>query len=85
MTNVTVTADEEVLQRARVEAARRNISLSRFLGEVLKERFARDDDYGRAMEEYLASPPWPLPDEPLRSDGRRWPKRDELYDRECRK
>ncbi|MBI4753991.1 MAG: hypothetical protein HY778_00895 [Betaproteobacteria bacterium] len=82
MANVTITANEEILQRARIEAARRNISLSRFLGDVLAEKFAGDDAYERAMREFLASPPWPLPDEPPRADGRRWMRRDELYDRQ---
>lgn len=57
MTNVTITADEEVLQRARIEAARRNQSLSRFIGDLLKEKFAREDEYDRAMREFLARGP----------------------------
>lgn len=83
MGNVTITADEKILQRARIEAARRNQSLSRFLGDLLKEKFAQEDEYDRAMKEFLARGPWPLPDEPPREDGRRWPRREELYDRNC--
>ncbi len=83
MTNVTITADEHVLQRARIEAARRNQSLSRFVGDLLKEKFSQEDEYDRAMKEFLARGPWPLPDEPAREDGRRWPRREELYDRKC--
>ena len=36
--NVTVTLEEEVAQWARIEAARRDTSVSRLLGELLKER-----------------------------------------------
>ena len=32
--NVTITLDEETASRARVEAARRNISVSKLLGEI---------------------------------------------------
>jgi hypothetical protein len=36
--NVTVTLEEHVAQWARIEAARRDTSVSRLLGELLKER-----------------------------------------------
>lgn len=36
--NVTVTLDEEVARWARIEAARRDTSVSRLLGELLKEK-----------------------------------------------
>jgi hypothetical protein len=39
--NVTVTLEEEVAQWARIEAARRDTSVSRLLGELLKERMGR--------------------------------------------
>jgi hypothetical protein len=35
---VTVTLEEDVAQWARIEAARRDTSVSRLLGELLKER-----------------------------------------------
>ena len=38
--NVTVTLEEDVAQWARIEAARRDTSVSRLLGELLKERMA---------------------------------------------
>ena len=38
--NVTVTLEEEVAQWARIEAARRDTSVSRLLGELLKERMS---------------------------------------------
>lgn len=36
--NVTVTLEEDVAQWARIEAARRDTSVSRLLGDLLKER-----------------------------------------------
>jgi hypothetical protein len=36
--NVTVTLEEDVAQWARIEAAKRDTSVSRLLGELLKER-----------------------------------------------
>ena len=33
------------------------------------------------MEEFLSREPWLLPEEPPREDGRRWPTREEIYDR----
>lgn len=38
--NVTVTLEEEVAQWARIEAARKDTSVSRLLGELLKERMS---------------------------------------------
>jgi hypothetical protein len=41
--NVTVTLEEDVAQWARIEAARRDTSVSRLLGELLKERMPAQD------------------------------------------
>jgi hypothetical protein len=41
--NVTVTLDEEVAQWARIEAARRDTSVSRLLGELLREKMGKPD------------------------------------------
>ena len=79
MPNLTITADEETLQRLRVEAATRNISVSRFVGEVLKEKFSADDAYERAMADFFSRGPYL--ESSSRADGRSWPARDELYDR----
>lgn len=79
MPNLTITADEETLQRLRVEAATRNISVSRFVGEILKEKFGADDEYERAMADFFSRAPYLDP--PARDDGRSWPKREELYGR----
>ncbi|MEJ2218520.1 MAG: hypothetical protein P8099_18145 [Gemmatimonadota bacterium] len=74
--NVTVTMDEETARWARIEAAKRELSLSRFLGEVLRERMVDQNTYSRAMERYFSQEPrrHRRADQPL-------PTRDELHDR----
>ena len=42
--NVTVTLEEDVAQWARIEAARRDTSVSKLLGELLKERKDAEGD-----------------------------------------
>ena len=78
MKNVTVTMDDEVADWARLEAARRNTSVSRLVGEMLAEKMRHDDAYERAMREALE----------FRSFGRSegpYLTRDEIYDRSVRR
>lgn len=79
MPNLTITADEQTLRRLRIEAATRNLSVSRFVGEILKEKFGEDDAYERAMTDFFSRQPYLEP--AARDDGRSWPTREELYDR----
>jgi hypothetical protein len=53
MKNVTVTMEDGVAEWARMEAARRNTSVSRLVGELLAEKMRHDDAYERAMREVL--------------------------------
>jgi len=53
MKNVTVTMEDAVAEWARLEAARRNTSVSRLIGEMLAEKMRRTDRYERAMREAL--------------------------------
>jgi hypothetical protein len=53
--NVTVTLEEDVAQWARIEAARRDTSVSRLLGELLKERISARDGSAAEAAERLAS------------------------------
>ena len=48
MKNVTVTMEDSVADWARMEAARRNTSVSRLIGEMLAEKMRRDDAYERS-------------------------------------
>lgn len=73
MKNVTVTMEDSVADWARMEAARRNTSVSRLIGEMLAEKMRRDDAYERAMQEWLAR------DISFTSDGSPYPTREEIY------
>ena len=53
MKNVTVTMEDTVADWARMEAARRNTSVSRMIGEMLADKMRHDDAYERAMREEL--------------------------------
>jgi hypothetical protein len=53
MKNVTVTMEDTVADWARMEAARRNTSVSRLIGEMLADKMRHDDAYERAMREEL--------------------------------
>ena len=53
--NVTVTLEEDVAQWARIEAARQDTSVSRFLGALLKERMSAQNRSATAAVERLAS------------------------------
>lgn len=59
MKNLTITVEDDVLEWARVEAARRGTSVSRMVGDFMAEMQRREDAYERA---YLA---W-------RTDERSW-------------
>jgi hypothetical protein len=76
MKNITITLDTETAAWVRVKAAEKNMSVSRFLGELLQKEMKQRLSYQRAMERYLSKPPFKIreSDEPL-------PKREELYDR----
>jgi hypothetical protein len=75
MRNVTVTMDEQVLRWARIEAARREMSLARFIGEVLRRHKEEVEIYDSAMEEFLATEPTGG------SGGRGLPSRDQTHER----
>lgn len=74
MKNVTVTMEDSVADWARMEAARRNTSVSRLVGELLAEKMRHDDAYERAMREALEFRSWGTSTQPYLSD-------DEMYDR----
>ena len=73
--NVTVTLEEDVARWARLEAARKDVSVSRLLGTLLRERMIQQDAYERAMKRALARKPF------LNTDGKSL-SRDEVHDRD---
>lgn len=72
--NVTVTLEERVTRWARLEAARKETSVSRLLGAILRERMLEKDGYERAMRRALARKLF------LKTDGR-YLSREEVHDR----
>ncbi|MEW5853854.1 MAG: DUF6364 family protein [Myxococcota bacterium] len=74
MKNLTITVPEEVAAWARVWAAKHNTSVSKLVGEMLRERMQQEDAYEAAMRSFLARKPTVL-------SGAPYPKREELYDR----
>jgi len=76
MKNVTITMDEEVARWARIRAAERNTSVSRLVGELLKEKMREEEDYRLAMEQYLSQKP-----KVLHKAGTPYPTREGLHDR----
>ena len=75
MKNITITVDEETARWARIEAAHRNTSVSRLIGELLHERMRTQTTYQDAMQRYLARTPTAL------KDSGRYPSREDLHDR----
>jgi len=73
--NITVTLEENVAHWARLEAARKDTSVSRLLAGILKERMREKDGYEGAMRRALARKPFP------RTDGR-YLSREEVHDRD---
>jgi len=76
MKNLTITLDEETARLARVRAAEREMSLSRYVGEALRKELRRDEAYEAAYRAWRSQKPFPLKGAP-----KPYPKREELYDR----
>ena len=76
MKNVTITLEEDVARWARVRAAERNTSVSRLLGETLKEKMQMERNYGRAQKRYFSRTA-----RALKESGQKYSRRDDLYDR----
>jgi hypothetical protein len=74
--NVTITLDEVTAGWARVHAAQRNVSMSRFVGELLEQNMRQSREYDEAMRRFLARRPVRL-----KREGERYPNREEIHDR----
>ena len=73
--NITITLEESLARWARIEAARSDTSVSRFLAEILKERMMQKNNYEAAKRRALARKPF------LKTDGR-YLSREQVHDRE---
>jgi hypothetical protein len=76
MKNITITLDEETARRARVRAAERDMSLSRYMSELVEKDIRHSREYEEAMRRYLSSTLVIR-----RQAGERLPTREELHDR----
>lgn len=74
MKNITITMDEAAAEWVRIEAAKRNSSVSRLVGEWLAEKMRQEDAYAKAMREALNFESWGTSEGPYLN-------RDEMYDR----
>ncbi len=57
MRNLTITVDEEVARWARVWATKRDTSVSKLVGMLLRRLMLEEQGYAAAMDEYLATEP----------------------------
>lgn len=76
MKNVTITLEADVARWARVQAAERETSVSRLVGEMLRDKMITEEGYRAAREQFFSIPP-----RRLREPGRPLPTREELHDR----
>lgn len=76
MHNVTISLDEETAQWARIEAARHDTSVSRWVGQLLEERRRHTIDYERSQHAYLQRGVTAL-----RKPGAALPSRDDVHQR----
>lgn len=76
MKNITITLDEDVARWAKIHAAKQEKSLSRLVGEMLKQKMLEEEHYQVAMQHYLSQPPLQL-----KEPGSVYPKREDLHER----
>ncbi len=76
MKNVTITIDEDVARWARIRAAEEETSVSRLVGEMLREKMTEEKTYQAAMEKYLSQI-----SRVMKRRGEKYPRRRELYGR----
>jgi hypothetical protein len=72
MKNVTITLPEDLARRARVEAAKQDKSLSRFVADLLAERCKGKTDKLAVLESFLNGPGYP-------GISKAWRGREALY------
>ena len=76
MKNVTITLDEEVARWARIKAAEQDTSVSRLVGEMLREKMMNEQIYHSSMRRYLLKKP-----RQLSKPGAKYPTREEIHER----
>ncbi len=74
MKNITISMDEEVARWVRIRAAEQEMSVSRYVGNLLRQTMRESEEYRKAMRRNLARKPVPISSGP-------YPSREELHDR----
>jgi hypothetical protein len=75
--NVTITLDQEVARWVRVQAAKADTSVSRWIGERMREQMQQAEAYQEAMDLFFSIRP-----RQLRDDDAAYPTREEPHDRQ---
>ena len=91
MRNVTISLDDDLARSVRVRAAQCDMSVSRYIADLLRKEAAphgdstallgrkelvRDADYEAAMAEFFSVRPMRL-----KEPGEKWPTREEMHER----
>ena len=76
MKNVTITLDEKVASWARIRAAEKETSVSRLVGEMLREKMIEEETYQASMQHYISQPPCLI-----KEPGTKYPNREKVYER----
>jgi hypothetical protein len=75
MKNITIKLENDVAHWSKVWAAQHNTSVSRILGDLLKQMKKEKTGYTKAMQQFLD-----VEAQPLKTTNR-YPSRDDLHER----
>jgi hypothetical protein len=75
MKNITIKLENDVAHWSKVWAAQHNTSVSRILGDLLKQMKKEKTGYTKAMQQFLD-----VKAQPLKTTNR-YPSRDDLHER----
>jgi hypothetical protein len=82
MKNITITMEDDVAEWVRIEAAKRNASISRLIGEWVALKMRQEDAYEQAMRASLKFETWGASLAPSQSNSKaKVNQRDVQYDR----
>lgn len=76
MKNVTITLEEEVARWARIKAAEEDTSVSRLVGDMLREKMTNEQSYQSSMKRFLSRKP-----RALTHGDTQYPDREDIHDR----
>lgn len=68
--------EEKVASWARIRAAEMETSVSRLVGEMLKEKMIEEQNYRSSMQHYLSQTP-----HMIREPGAKYPNREKVHER----